>query len=75
MDQTEKLETVVALQYRVEEKDNGSKSKFEIKQNVSDRRYVVKQPSEPWIEKPGSLAEAEVISDTVERSTVGWSLK
>ena len=27
----EKLETVVALQYRVEEKDNGLKSKFEIK--------------------------------------------
>jgi hypothetical protein len=27
----EKLKTVVALQYRVEEKDNGLKSKFEIK--------------------------------------------
>jgi hypothetical protein len=27
----EKLQTVVALQYRVEEKDNGLKSKFEIK--------------------------------------------
>jgi hypothetical protein len=27
----EKLETVVALQYRVEGKDNGLKSKFEIK--------------------------------------------
>jgi hypothetical protein len=26
----EELETVVALQYRVEEKDNGLKSKFEI---------------------------------------------
>ena len=31
----EKLQTVVALQYRVEEKDNGLKSKFEIKYNVS----------------------------------------
>ena len=31
LDSAKKLQTVVALQYRVEEKDNGLKSKFEIK--------------------------------------------
>jgi hypothetical protein len=31
LDAGKKLETVVALQYRVEEKENGLKSKFEIK--------------------------------------------
>ena len=31
--------------------------------------------SEPWIEKPRTLADAEAISDSVERSADGWSLK
>ena len=31
--------------------------------------------SEPWIEMPRSLADAEAISDSVERSIKGWSLK
>jgi hypothetical protein len=31
--------------------------------------------SEPWIENPRSLADAEAISDSVERSVEGWSLK
>ena len=30
--------------------------------------------SEPWIENPRSLADAEAISDSVERSTKGWPL-
>jgi hypothetical protein len=31
--------------------------------------------SEPWIENPRSLADAEAISDSVEGSMEGWSLK
>ena len=31
--------------------------------------------SEPWIENPRSFAAAEAISDSVERSADGWSLK
>jgi hypothetical protein len=31
--------------------------------------------SEPWIENPRSLADAEAISDSVKRSMDGWSLK
>jgi hypothetical protein len=31
--------------------------------------------NEPWIENARSLADAEVISDSVERSTAGWSVK
>jgi hypothetical protein len=31
--------------------------------------------SEPWIEKPRSLADAKAISGAVERSAEGWSLK
>lgn len=40
-------------------------------QYVYQYRYVLSNAKE----KPGSLAEAELISDSVERSTVGWSLK
>ena len=31
--------------------------------------------SEPWIENARSLADAEAISDSVERSTAGWAVK
>jgi hypothetical protein len=36
---------------------------------------AISSNSEPWIEKPRSLADAEAISDSVERSMEGWSLK
>jgi hypothetical protein len=36
---------------------------------------VIRSNSEPWVENPRSLADAEAISDSVERSTDAWSLK
>jgi hypothetical protein len=37
--------------------------------------HAIVSNSEPWIENPRSLADAEAISDSVERSMEGWSLK
>jgi hypothetical protein len=34
---------------------------------------LIASNSEPWIEKPRTLADAEAISDSVERSADGWS--
>jgi hypothetical protein len=36
---------------------------------------VIRSNSQPWVENPRSLADAEAISDSVERSTDAWSLK
>jgi hypothetical protein len=36
---------------------------------------AIRSNSEPWIENPRSLADAEAISDSVERSTDAWPLK
>jgi hypothetical protein len=37
--------------------------------------HAIVSNSEPWIEHPRSLAEAEAISDSVEQSMKGWTLK
>jgi len=50
-------------------------SLFRLRKDKPLPATAIRSNSEPWVENPRSLADAEAISDSVERSTDAWSLK